>query len=326
MGTTYRVKIVCTSRCLARVESWKADIEAILAKISRQMSTYEEGSEISGFNRSTGMLPYPVSREFFQVVQRSLHWSEQTGGAFDITVFPLLELWGFGPKDRFSRQRIVPPVDQIQSALSHVGFSKLSAVDGQLKKSDPLVCIDLGAIAKGYGVDAVSGYLLSQGLSRFLVEIGGEIRATGKNENNQLWRIGIQKPVRQSLSEATLEWIYELEDQAVATSGDYQSFLEVDGTLYSHEMDPKTGYPIRNTVASVTVVAANCADADALATGLIVLGADRGLQLVESLPGVEALFVLRKDSSGFRSQMSSGMRLLEVRPDPGRGDGPSQGH
>jgi thiamine biosynthesis lipoprotein len=310
MGTSYTVKMVL--RCGEKLDQagTQAGIDSVLKKINAQMSVYDPRSEISRFNRQTSTEPIDISPEFLHVVDRSLQWSEKTSGAFDITVLPVLGLWGFGPGHPFPPiVHSIPSQESIEKALADVGFHKLRIAGGALAKSRPGVKIDLGAIAKGYGADAVYEYLAGKGLNDFMVEIGGEVRARGRNRSGSPWRLGIAKPLLGTAPSPATEWVITLENQAVATSGDYQDYFEIDGQIYSHEMDPRTGRPAHNGIASATVTAPLCMDADALATALMVLEPEEGLALIESLPDTEALLVVRSSEGRFQIKKTSGFIL-----------------
>ena len=307
MGTSYTVKIVLRAGEILDPAGTQSGIDLVLKKINAQMSVYDPGSEISRFNRQASTEPIEISPEFLHVVDRSLQWSEKTSGAFDVTVLPVLGLWGFGPGHPFPpRLDSIPSQESIEKALSDVGYRKLRVTGGALAKSRPGVKIDLGAIAKGYGVDVVYEYLAVKGLHDFMVEIGGEVRARGKNRSGSPWRLGIAKPLLGTPPSPATEWVITLENQAVATSGDYQDYFEIDGQVYSHEMDPRTGRPARNGIASTTVTAPLCMDADALATALMVLEPNKGLALVESLPDTEALLIVRSGEGRFQIHRTSG--------------------
>lgn len=313
MGTTYHIKYRPPSILMASPDSVKAKIDSVLQEVNRQMSIYLRDSEITTFNDWQSTKPFPVSKEFAFVVERALHWSEATDGGFDITVFPLLFLWGFGPgQDRSQPSILLPSSSDVKKRLSHVGYGKLKVEDGVLIKEDPYLRIDLNAIAKGFGVDAVFDYLESLAVAHMMVEIGGEVRAKGRNQEDSLWAIAIQRPVLSTATRQEFDWFYELENAAMATSGDYRNSFEIDGEIFSHEIDPTTGYPVQTQVASVTVVSSNCTDADALATALMVMGEDEGLQLVESLAGTEAFLILREGRDQFRWAKSSGMLVKEL--------------
>ena len=310
MGTSYTVKIVPRAGDEPDQAGTQAGIESVLKKINSQMSVYDPGSEISRFNRQTSTEPVAISPEFLHVVSRSLHWSEETSGAFDITVLPLLDLWGFGPGHPFPPGLdSMPSEEAVARALSDVGYRNLRISGGMLAKSRPGLKIDLGAIAKGYGVDAVCEYLAARGLHDFMVDIGGDVRARGTNRAGSPWRLGIAKPLPGMLPSPATEWVIALENQAVATSGDYQDYFEIGGQIYSHEMDPRTGHPARNGIASATVTAPLCIDADALATALMVLEPEKGLALIEFLPDTEALLIARSGEGHFQILKTSGFVL-----------------
>jgi thiamine biosynthesis lipoprotein len=310
MGTSFTVKIVPRAGGEPDKAAIQTGIESVLEKINAQMSVYDPRSEISRFNRQTSTAPVEISPEFLHVVNRSIYWSEKTSGAFDITVLPLLDLWGFGPGHPFPPGLdSMPSREAVAKAMSDVGYRNLLVSGGMLAKSRPGLKIDLGAIAKGYGVDAVYEYLAATGLSDFMVEIGGEVRARGTNRAGSPWRLGIAKPLPGTTPSPATEWVIALDNQAVATSGDYQDYFEIDGQIYSHEMDPRTGHPARNGIASATVTASLCIDADALATALMVLEPETGLALIESLPETEALLIVRSGEGRFQILKTSGFVL-----------------
>jgi len=232
-----------------------------------------------------------------------------TDGAFDITIVPLLYLWGFGPGQASELGDIFPEEHEVQKRRTHVGYEKLTTNKYYLQKKDPFIKIDLNAIAKGFGVDAVYSFLESIGMNNIMVEIGGEVRTKGENRQNEPWMIAVETPDLESTGSKTISWALPLESKAMATSGDYRNYYEIDGIRYSHEIDPRTGYPAQTGVASATVVATNCMDADALATALIIMGAESGLQFIEKLEGVEAFLILREGNDNYRTIKSSGMKI-----------------
>jgi len=310
MGTNYQIKYTPDAKVKAPALV-KIGIDSVLTEINRQMSTYLPDSEISRFNRSESLVPMAVPMEFEYVINRALSWARKTYGAFDITVFPLLYLWGFGPGGTGAPDSF-PDLSDVEKRLSHIGHDKLVSENGALQKLDPFVRIDLNAIAKGFGVDAVFDYLLSQGIFDLMVEIGGEVRVRGLNPQSKLWTIAIEKPKFSAEIGERFDWIVDLDNEAMATSGDYRNFFEIDGEIYSHEIDPRTGYPSRNNVASASVTAPNCTDADALATALMVMDVDEGMKLVESLPEVEAFLLVRQSISQFTYRRSSGMTVRAI--------------
>ena len=303
MGTAYSVTLsgpVAASRLGAVVQS----IENQLTEISRQMSTWEPDSEISRFNHSDSTGPFQASKEFTAVVRRALELSDSTDGAFDPTLQPLLNLWGFGSEGEDQK---VPSNDEIIAAQTHVGWRKVAADDSSgLRKNSPGLSLDLGAMAKGYGVDALAGILDEAGYENWFVEIGGEVVVKGFNPDGVPWRIGIQYPTTNPMETGRLQGIVNLTRGATATSGDYRNYRVQDGVLYSHILDPRSGRAVLSDTASVTVVAPSCMDADGMATALFVMGAEEGLAWVEGRPEVEAMFLVRGDGGEIFEKFSSG--------------------
>jgi FAD:protein FMN transferase len=305
MGTTYSIRLVEAPMAPDALQQLQGEVDAVLEEVNRQMSTYRPDSEISQFNRAGADEPVPLSPGFRAVIQQALSIAAATDGTFDPTVGALVTLWGFGADRSEHRQ---PTDEQIESARQTVGWRHLSITsDGKLVKDIPELKIDLGAIAKGFGVDQVAAVLQNHGLEHFLVEIGGETLGQGHNANGIPWRVGVLQPDLNPASD--LHGIIQLsEGRAMATSGDYQNyFLDEAGRIRSHIIDPRTAAPVSHTVASVSVLAEDCTTADALATGLTVLGPDEGLPLLASeFPGVEALFILRVSETEFEEIATPG--------------------
>ena len=306
MGTTYTVKVVKLPDGVKQEEIEKA-IETRLDSINAAMSTYREDSEVSRFNRAAANQWFPVSEETANVLRDALRIGEKTDGAFDVTIGPVLRLWHFGAEA--SREKKLPSDEAIAKARQCTGYSKISVRPSPpaIEKSQPDVTLDLSGIAKGYAVDEVSRLLDENGIVDFMVEIGGEVRAKGVNAHGVAWRIAVEKPL---VGERTIQRVVSLQDAALATSGDYRIFFEIDGKRYSHVIDPRTARPVEHQVVSVTVVAGDCATADALATGLMVLGPDRGMALAtkEELP---VLFILRTED-GFVEKATPSFKSIEV--------------
>lgn len=277
-------------------EALDAGILAELEYIDSLMSTYRDDSELSRFNRTPVGVPFFVSPATAEVVRESLRIARLSDGAFDVTVGPAVNLWGFGPEGRTER---VPDPETLAAALARVDVHALKLDAGQLTRTKP-VYVDLSGIAKGYATDRVADYLQAQGIESYLVEIGGEIRTHGEKPDGSAWRIAVEKPVS---TERSVQRIVELGDAAVATSGDYRNYFEADGVRYSHTLDPRTGKPIGNRVASVTVISERCATADALATAFSVMGAEAGIDLAER-ENIAAYFIVRSDA-GFEIRTSS---------------------
>ncbi len=297
MGTTYRVEIVDSAP-----SQFENDIITILQEVNDKMSTYQADSELSCLNQNTSQAWIGVSKELMQVLQLAEKVSQQSNGAFDVTVGPLVNLWGFGPSSSPSKTAL-PDEKQINALLSKTGYQQL-VLDGdtnQIQKRTASLYIDLSAIAKGHAVDRIASYLERRRVQRYLVEIGGEIKARGYNSKNKPWRIAVQNP---GGDQGGIQQTLALHNAAVATSGDYRNYYEIDGRRYAHTIDPRTGRPIVNRVASVTVVHASSAYADAMATALMVLGLDAGLALAEKLE-LKVLFLV-KQGAGFEAVPSSG--------------------
>ncbi len=314
MGTTYHIVVATTPDGLSGEQtraSVRSEVDAVLRRIDEQMSTWRDDSELSRFNASGSTDWFEVSPPLATVVMEALRIAELSDGAFDPTVGPLVRLWSFGSD---ARDRRLPDPEEIAAAQGRTGWRKVEVriEPSALRKSDPLLQLDLSAIAKGYGVDAVSDRLVEVGLPSHLVEIGGEVRTRGQKSDGSVWRAGIQRP---DAGFGDLTAAVELNDQALATSGDYRNFFEIDGQRYSHTINPQTGRPVEHNVASVSVVADSCMTADALATAINVLGADRGTRLAEEL-NAESLLLLRT-GEGFDELQSANFpiaSLLALRP------------
>lgn len=278
MGTSYSVKVNRLPESFSLL-TLQAEIDRRLETLNDQMSTYRADSEVSRFNRFTKTDWFPVSKETAIVVQKALQIGEQTGGAFDVTVAPLVDLWNFGP--RKGPQRL-PSDAEISAAKKRTGAANLSVrLDPPaLKKQRGDLTIDLSAIAKGFAVDQIAAFLDRLSISGYMVEIGGEVYCRGKKSDGSSWKIGIQSP-RKNLGKTSgaknrFSQIVPVQNRAVATSGDYRNYFEQNGKRYSHTIDPRTGRPVTHRLISVTVVADSCMEADALATALMVLGPEAG--------------------------------------------------
>ena len=295
MGTDYSVKIAANSVDMKRV---KGQVEATLDTVDAMLSTYRPESELSRFNADSTTEWHTVSGEFCAKVELALSVSKMTDGAFDITVGPLVNLWGFGP----DAQTDEPPSDEdIAAAEAVVGYRRLHAdcAIPALKKDVPDLYIDMSGLGKGYAADRVAEKLDEDGLTNYLIEVGGELRLRGTNGRGDKWAIGIEAPLYDRREPYT---VVHLTDTAVATSGDYRNYFESGGVHYQHIIDTRTGRPVTHSMASVTVVDGDGSRADALATGLLVLGPDRGMQLART-QGLAVLFLMRDE--GRITEMSS---------------------
>ena len=296
MGTSYHIKVVAP----ATLDSQRLQqrIQAVLDRIEARMSTYRADSELSRFNQSIAGQAFSVSAETATVVALGLQVSQQSQGAFDMTVGPLVNLWGFGPGAIVEKAPIQATIDK---QLQQTGYQQISVQQSPaaLRKSEPRY-LDLSAIAKGYAVDQLAELLVPD-FSGFMIEVGGELRLHGTKPEQQPWRIAIETP------EATtreIQRVIEVGDNAIATSGDYRNYFEQDGVRYSHTIDPATGRPISHRLASVTVVDPSCARADAMATALMVLGDERGLALAKQLK-LDVFFIVKTDD-GFIEKQTQG--------------------
>jgi len=298
LGTAWRAEIVLREvPDPARVEGLRAGIEAVLDRIDRGMSTWREDSEIERFNRG-GDANAAFSAETRRVVSAALDVARESGGAFDPTVGPLVALWGFGAHAA-TRE---PEEGELARVRRRVGWRNLEWDEsGGLLRRVPGVELDLSAIAKGYAVDVVIAELGAARPSGLLVEIGGEVRTSGTKPNGVPWRVGIRHPDAEALDE-----ILELRGVALATSGDYRQQRLVDGRWVTHVIDPRTGRPVDRGVASASVIAPTCMEADAVATALMVLGPEAGLGWVEERPWLEALLLVREDGGELKRRSSSG--------------------
>ena len=262
----------------------KQDIEAELQKVDNSLSPFNKTSIISKVNRNENP---KVDEMFTEVFNLAAKVSSETGGAFDITVAPLVNMWGFGTK-QFHR----PDKESVDSLMRFVGFHKVSLRDGQVVKSDPRIQLDCSAIAKGYGCDVVARYLRSKGIKNFMIEIGGEVVTSGQNEKQLPWKIGVTKPTDDSLQDnQELQTILNVTDKAMATSGNYRNFYIDGGRKLAHTIDPHTGYPVQHSLLSSTVIASDCATADAYATSFMVLGVEKAKEVLSRHPELMAYFI-----------------------------------
>lgn len=291
MGTYYRVSYVGEEQ-----PNLPASVDSLLIAFNREVNTYDSTAFISRFNQSdTGIVARDVP-DFLANYQLAVAISRATGGAFDPTVMPLVNYWGFG----YTEKRAVTRVDsqRIDTIMTYVGLQHLDlAQDGRLRKDDPRVMLDFSAIAKGYGVDLVGALLEQRGIHRYLVDIGGELLARGKKSDDSPWRVGINVPREGALMDE-IQTAVPLEDRAIATSGNYRNYYEVAGQKYGHSINPFTGFPEKNRLLSASVFAPDCATADAYATACMILGPDAAFELVDSTPELEAYFIIGTSDGG----------------------------
>lgn len=298
-GTTYSITYENSVN-----EDFSTAIDSILKAFDRSLSIYDSTSIITRVNEND---PDVLLDDWFvDVFNKSAEVNVVSDGAFDITVGPVVKAWGFadGPVAKHDSAHI-------DSLLQFVGMDKVKLEGRKITKKFPGVKIDVNAIAQGYSVDVVSRFFDGKGIKNYLVEIGGEVRAKGTNAKDRFWHIGIDKPADGNMDPGKeLQAIIEIENKSLATSGNYRKFFVEDGVKYAHTIDPKTGFPARNTLLSATVVCDDCMTADAYATAFMVLGVEKSKELLKKLQGIEVYFVYSNSSGGYEVFFSEGMKKM----------------
>lgn len=293
-GTIY--KITYQSK-----ENLKNDIEAELKKVDNSLSPFNKASVITRINENTDLTADSLFTEVFLLAKQI---SQETHGAFDITVAPLVNAWGFGFKNAAQVDSAL-----IDSLTQFVGIDKVNLVNGKIVKKDPRLMLDCSAIAKGYGVDRVARLLDNKGVRNYMIDIGGELVMKGENPKMETWSIGVNKPIDDSLSvNQEIQTVLKLTNVGLATSGNYRNFYYKGGKKYAHTIDPRTGYPIQHNILSATVVAPNCATADAYATSFMVLGLDSAKQICNAHPELDAYFIYTTDKGNTEIYYTTGMK------------------
>ena len=283
-GTTYTVTYQCDS-------DMSASIKAELMKVDRSLSPFNKSSVITAINDNQSVTP---DQMFLQVFRQAMEVSRETKGAFDITVAPLVNAWGFGFK-----QGEMPTPQQVDSLRAIVGYQKVSLVNGKIQKADPRMMLDCSAIAKGYGTDVVAGFLRKRGVQNFMVEVGGEIVTQGFNPQRVPWRIGVTKPTEDLQDTGhELQTTLNVTDIAMATSGNYRNFYVKGNKRYAHTIDPHTGYPVQHNILSATVLAKSCMVADAYATSFMVMGLEEAKKVLQRHPELMAYFICDDGQGG----------------------------
>ena len=310
MGTTYSIKYLDSLK-----RDFKPEIDKLLVDINNEVSTYEPKSFISLFNQCEKEIPYlnnlkkeaKLPQHFKANFEKSKEVFQASYGYFDPTVMPLINYWGFG----YTEKKPVEKVDSlvVDSLMNSVGFDKItprSADDGwiYLAKEAPGVQLDFSAIAKGYGVDAIAKLLKSNGVKNYYVEIGGELLVLGKNPQGNWWTIGINNP-SETASITDIQSKVKLKNQAMATSGNYRNFYEVNGVKYAHTINPKTGFPEKNTLLSASVFATDCMTADAYATACMTLGLEKGMAMIKDIENLEAYFIYSDENGNLQSHSTN---------------------
>ncbi|MFD1770609.1 FAD:protein FMN transferase [Sphingobacterium suaedae] len=294
-GTTYRMSYFAPKEVVEKYE-----IDSILRSIDESMSLYKQTSRITQFNSSTADEGFMMDPHMKNVVHRSIAVYRESDGLFDITVKPLVGLWGFGP-ERIGK---APTAEQIDSVLTFVGMKKLKLRKGKLWKTDPRVSIDLNGIAQGYSVDVLADFLEDRGVTDYIVELGGEIRTKGYKEGHQPFEVAIERPIGAERS----TFMLQLTDKAVTTSGNYRRAFDFEGRKIHHHINPFDGYPLQNSVASVTVLARTAMDADAYDNVFMALSPQEGVRLADRLKNIE-VYIIYKDGETFKELFSKGFSI-----------------
>ncbi len=298
-GTTYSITYENSVN-----EDYSEAIDSILKAFDRSLSIYDSTSIISRVNNNDSLVE--ADEWFVEVFNKSAEVATVSGGAFDITVGPVVKAWGFanGPVAKHDSAHI-------DSLLQFVGMGKVKLEGRKVIKQSPGVKIDVNAIAQGYSVDVVCNFFESKGLENYLVEIGGEVRGKGTNAKNNFWRIGIDKPSDGNMTPGNeLQAIIELKNKSLATSGNYRKFFVEDGVKYGHTINPKNGFPARNTLLSATVVCDDCITADAYATAFMVLGVEKSKELLKNLPEIEVYFIYSNAQGEYEIFASEGIKKM----------------
>ncbi|QSX29136.1 FAD:protein FMN transferase [Shewanella cyperi] len=291
MGTTYHIKLVPNAK-VPKADKLQAEIDTALELVNDQMSTYRPKSELSQFNQLPLEQSIEVSADTIKVVREGMRLYQVTGGALDITLGPLVNLWGFGPDKRPTH---VPTPAEIEAAKARTGIDQLSIEGNRLSKHNAMLYVDLSSIAKGFGVDKIAHVLDGYGVSGYLVEIGGELSVKGTKADGSAWRVAVEKPTSEGRA---ISQVIAPGTMAMATSGDYRNYYEEEGQRFTHLIDPRSGYPIKHKLASVTVMHKDCMTADGFATAMMVLGTEASLELAkrEQL----AIMLIEKQGEGFK--------------------------
>lgn len=306
MGTTYHITVITS--IFTNTDILKDKIARRLNELNLSMSIYKKNSEISRFNENQNTTENSkVSDDFYQVLLTAKKLYALTEGAWDGTVNPLVDLWGFGNK--IKKNTRIPGKKEIKDILAKIGFNHINILEeNYIAKTNPFVALDLGSIAKGYGVDEVGLLIRRSGIDNYLVEIGGEVYASGIRKDGKNWRIGVNTPKKDTPFDQVYK-VVRLFNKALATSGDYRNFFEIDGKRYSHVIDPVTGFPVDNGIISVSIIADSCIIADGLATAVMVMGLKKGLDLIERLENTECLIIIEEEDGILKNYASTGFKI-----------------
>jgi thiamine biosynthesis lipoprotein len=298
-GTYYRVMYYHPDRVVLMHH-----MDSILDTFNYTASTYQENSIISRVNANVST---ELNNDFVEIFKQAMMISEETDGAFDITVMPLVKTWGFHFEDR---QKLAKT--QVDSVLEFIGYDMIDYRNDSIIKKDPRTTLDYNSIAQGYSVDILAAYLDSKGIESYLVDVGGEMKSKGIKDTGDKWRVGIQKPEDSKVITNKLQAIIELHDKSMATSGNYRKFFIEDGVKYSHTIDPKTGYPVQHSLLSATVITDECSMADAYATAFMVMGLEKAKAFAKAKEGLEAYFIYSAPDGSFKVSYTDGFEDLLV--------------
>jgi len=296
-GTTFSIVYKDT---LGR--DFSTSVDSIFRVIDRSMSLWDSTSIISLLNANDPAVRADL--HFTRVFRKAWEVSEQTDGLFDCTVGPLVKAWGF------SYKKNLPPPDsaQVESLRQLVGYHKVQLQNGKITKANPQIQIDFNAIAQGYTVDVLADFLKGRGIKNYMIEVGGEVRAEGQNERGEIWRIGIDKPINDSVAGRPLQAVVSLNGKSLATSGSYRKFVERNGQRYSHAIDPHTGFPITHNLLSISVLAPDCMTADAYATAFLVMGLEKAIPLAKE-KGLEIYGISSAQNGELTVYQSAGFKV-----------------
>ena len=301
-GTYYAVTYFDTEG-----RNFQPEIDSLLQAFDQVASMWVENSMLSRVNREDTTVK--LNDTFIRIFERSVEVAEMTDGAFDYTVGPLINAWGFGFQNKMKMDQHI-----VDSILNFVGYEKVKIANGKVIKSDPRIQFDFNAIAQGYSVDLLADFLRSKDIDRFLVDIGGEVYAEGNKPGGEQWKVGIEKPAEDMNAARELQAVIFLRDKALATSGSYRKFYVEDGIKYSHTLDPKTGYPVQHSLLSATVLASDCMTADAYATAFMVMGLEKTKNYLNEHEANLEVYLIYSDEEGEnQTYMTSGMRSLMYR-------------
>ncbi len=297
-GTYYSVTYYDTEN-----RNFQPQIDSLLKRIDKTASLWDPESLISKINRNDTSVV--LDSTFITIFRKAQEVSGKTNGKFDITVGPLIRVWGFWFDDRMDVNQ-----ELIDSIMPLIGYEKVRLEDGRIIKDDPRIQLDFNAIAQGHSVDLIAEFLEDNGINRYLVDVGGEIYARGKKPYGDQWKIGIEEPAEEKYAKRKFEEIVFLEDKALATSGSYRKFYEIDGVKYSHTVDPETGYPVQHSLLSATVLAEDCITADAYATAFMVMGLDKTREFLEKNEDMEAFLIYSDEDGDMKTYKTYGMRKI----------------